>query len=121
MRWLGYLWHVVLNLFYLFVVFGVLIGIRDPMEKSIISVLGVIYVAVRGMGIGNGLALIGITTAFQGQIDRIRYAVDSSFEMPDRREELSAIEYTRNKLYIDGFFLFLTSLLCLWQFFTAHS
>ncbi len=121
MRWLGYLWRVAVNLFYLLVVFGVLIGIRDPMEKSIISVLGIIYVAVRGAGIGNGLALIGTATQLQEQIDGIRYAIDSSFEMPDRREELSAIEFARNKLYIDMFFLSLTSLLCLWQFFTAHS
>lgn len=120
MRWLGYLWCVVVNLFYLFVVFAVLVGIRQPMEKSIISVLGIVYVAVRGIGIGNGLALTGLGIGLQTQLDRIRYAVDSTFEMPDRQEELSAIEYTRNKLYINMLFLGLTSLICLWQFFTAH-
>jgi hypothetical protein len=90
------------------------------MEKSIISVLGVIYVAVRSTGIGNHLTQIASATLFQQQLDRIRYAVDNTFEMPDRQEETSTIEYARNKLYIDMFFLGLTSLLCLWQFFTAH-
>ena len=47
MRWLGYLWRIAANLFYMLVVFAVLIGIRDPMEKSIISVLGIIYTTVR--------------------------------------------------------------------------
>jgi hypothetical protein len=102
-------------------VFAALIGIREPMEKSIISVLGIIYVTVRGMGIVNGLTLIGTATSLQEQIDRIRYAVDKTFELPDRREETSMVEFARNKLYIDMFFLSLTSLLCLWQFFIAHS
>jgi hypothetical protein len=120
MRWLGYLWCVVVNLFYLLVVFTVLIGIREPMEKSIISVLGIIYVAVRSIGVGNALALSGTATAFQDQIDHLRYAVDSSFEVPDRREERSRLEFSLNKIYIDTAFLGLTSLLCLWQFFTAR-
>jgi uncharacterized phage-like protein YoqJ len=105
----------------LLVVFVVLTDIREPMEKSIISVLGIIYVAVRGIGIGQGLAIMWVANGLQEQIDRIRFAVDSSFEMPDRREELSAIEFARNKVYIDSFFLIPTSLVCLWQFFTAHS
>ena len=121
MRWLGYLWNVLVNVLFLIIVFGALISINNPMEKSITAVLGMIYVAVRGTGIANGLALMATTTALQGEIDRIRYAVDSSFEMPDRRDELSSIEYVRNKLYITMFFLSLTSLVCIWQFFTAHS
>ena len=80
-----------------------------------------IYVAVRGSAIANGMALIGVSTSLQEQIDRIRYAVDSSFEMPDRDKEISTIEFTRNKLYIEMFFLGLTSLVCLWQFLTAHN
>jgi len=75
MRWLGYLWCMVVNLFYLLLVFVVLFGLREPMEKTIISVLGIIYVTVRGIGITNGLALMTISAHFQEQIDRIRYAV----------------------------------------------
>jgi uncharacterized phage-like protein YoqJ len=119
MRWLGYIWCFAYNIFYAVVVFGVLIGIKNPFEKAIIAVLGVIYVAIRGQGIGNGLAVMQIVTAFQDQVDKIRYAVDNTFELPDRSEELSASNYVRNKLYISGCFLFLISLICLWQFFDA--
>jgi hypothetical protein len=119
MRWLGYIWCLAYNLFYLIVVFGVLIGIKNPFEKAIIAVLGVIYVAIRGQGIGNGIAVMHIVTAFQNQVDKIRYAVDNTFELPDRSEEVSASNYVRNKLYISGCFLFLISLICLWQFFDA--
>ena len=120
MRWLGYLWRVVVNLFYLAVVAGVLIGISNPTEKSIVSVLGMLYVAIRSIGIGNALSISGVVTTFQAQIDHIRYQVDSSFEIPDRREETSAFEFVRNKLYIDAGFLSLVSLVCLFSFFTAH-
>ena len=86
--------QIVLNLFYLLVVVAVLVRIANPMEDSIIAALGMVYVAVRGSAIANGMALI---------------AYRPHFEIPDRKEEISAIEFTRNKLCIVMFFLGLTS------------
>jgi hypothetical protein len=47
-------------------------------------------------------------------------AGDGAFEMPDRAEEFSSADTARIKLFIDGFFLGLISLVCLAVFFTAH-
>jgi hypothetical protein len=120
MKWLGYIWRVAVNLFYLLIVAAVLSGIRDPSEKSIISVLGLLYVTIRSIGISQGLASMGVIAAFQRQIDQIQFRVDGTFEMPDRTEELAYVETVRNKLYIDSFFLALITLICLFAFFTAH-
>jgi hypothetical protein len=120
MKWLGYIWRVAVNLFYLLVVAAVLSGIRDPSEKSIISVLGLLYVTIRSIAISQGLASMGIIGAFQRQIDQIQFRVDGTFEMPDRSDELEQVEIVRVKIYIDGFFLAIISLVCLYSFFTAH-
>src|SRR6476646_2228398 len=90
MRWLGYAWRVIVNLFYLLVVIGVLIGISNPMEKSVVSVLGILYVAIRSVGIGNAMGMGIMAMSLQDQMDRFRYQMDSSFEMPDRKDETSA-------------------------------
>ena len=121
MRWLGYIWRVIVNLFYLVVVAAVLIGISNPMEKAIISVLGILYVTIRSVGIGTAMGMTGMALSLQHQIDAIRYAVDNSFEIPDGQDETEAVEFMRNKLYIDAFFQGLISLGCLWAFFTAHN
>lgn len=121
MRWLGYIWRVAFNLFYLLVVVVVLFDIRDPSEKAIISVLGLLYVTIRSIAISQGLATAGIISAFQRQIDQIQFRVDGTFEMPDRSEELSYVETVRIKIYIDGVFLSIIGLVCLFAFFTAHN
>lgn len=121
MKWLGYSWRVLVNLFYLAIVGLVLIGISNPMEKSIISVLGMLYVTIRSIAIGQALMAMGTLTLLQNQIDQIRYHVDHSFEIPDHTEVLDTANRTRVKLYIDGCFLALTSLSCLVAFFTAHN
>jgi hypothetical protein len=61
-----------------------------------------------------------IFASLQEQLDRIRYHVDNQFELPDRSDELATVEAVRAKLLIDGFFLGITSLVCLGFFFTAH-
>jgi hypothetical protein len=55
---------------------AVLSGIRDPSEKSIISVLGLLYVTIRSIAISQGLASMGVISAFQRQIDQIQFRVD---------------------------------------------
>jgi hypothetical protein len=118
---LGYIWRVAVNLFYLLVVGIVLAGIRDPSEKAIVSVLGLLYVTIRSLAIGQGLAAMLLTTSFQNQIDQIRHRVDGTFEIPNRSEEEAATGRMQTKFYIDGFFLAIISLVCLYAFFTAHS
>jgi hypothetical protein len=118
---LSYTWRVLVNIFYLAVVGVVLTSIRDPSEKSIVAVLGLIYVTLRSQAIFQAIATISIVPSFQKQIDQIQFRVDGTFEMPDRAEEYSSADTARIKLYIDGFFLGLISLVCLGVFFTAHN
>jgi hypothetical protein len=120
MKWLGYGWRVLANLFYLVVVVAVLAGIRDPGEKSIIAVLGLIYVTVRSTAIGQGLGSMASAASLQQQLDQIRYRVDGAFGLPDRSEENTAMNTARAKLLIDAFFLGIVSLVCLGFFVTAH-
>jgi hypothetical protein len=120
MKALGYIWRVLVNLFYLFVVGAVLIGISAPMERAIIAVLGLIYVTIRMQAISQGIATSSIVALFQEQIDEIRYHVDGTFEVPNRADQQSALGTIRAKLYIDAFFLSIISLACLAAFFTAH-
>ncbi|HEY5129175.1 MAG TPA: hypothetical protein VIJ35_18140, partial [Bradyrhizobium sp.] len=110
MRFLGYLWCGAVNTFYFLVVAAVLLSINNAMEKSIISVLGLIYATIRTTAIIQGIAYSNVIAAFDGRLDKIEYHLDASFEMPDRREVGSAISYQHNKLYIELFFLSLISL-----------
>jgi hypothetical protein len=120
MRFLGYLWCTTVNVFYFLVVAAVLPSINEAMKKSIISVLGLIYVTMRTTAIIQGIAYSNVIAAFDGRLDKLEYRLDASFEMPDRRKVGSAISYQHNKLYIELFFLSLISLVCLWAFFVAH-
>ena len=120
MKWFGYIWRVAVNLFFLVVVAAVLFDLRDPSEKSIISVLGLLYVTIRSIAISQGLASMGVISAFQRQIDQIHFRVDGTFEMPDQNNQLEQVEIIKVKIYIDSFFLAIISLVCLYSFFTAH-
>jgi hypothetical protein len=84
-------------------------------------VLGLIYVTLRSQAIFQAVATMGIVASFQKQIDQIQYRVDGTFDPPDRGKEFSLADTARLKLYIDGFFLGLISLVCLAVFFTAHN
>jgi hypothetical protein len=64
MRFIGYLWSVALNAFYLAVVAAVVFGIREPSTKSIISVLGLIYVTIRTTAIIQGMAYTNVIAVF---------------------------------------------------------
>jgi hypothetical protein len=66
MRFLGYLWCVAVNTFYLLVVGAVLLGLNKGMEKSIVSVLGLIYVTIRTTAIFQGIAYSNVIAALRG-------------------------------------------------------
>ena len=66
------------------------------------------------------LGFNAIVGAFQRQIGQIQFRVDGTFEMPDRSEELDYVGTVKIKIYIDGFFLAIISLACLYAFFRAH-
>jgi hypothetical protein len=119
-RFLRYFWSVSVNLFCLAVVIIVLADIKSESERAILSVLGMIYVLIRSIALGQTIIYGDIIAAFEARLDQIQYRVDGTFEMPDRREARAALDHQHVKLYIDALFLGLVSIACLWSFFTAH-
>ena len=117
---LAYSWRVLVNLFYLAVVGAVLLSIKDGSEKAIISVLGILYVLIRSVAIGQAIAFGNVANALDERLDEILYFVNSAHEKLDRPAVRDELNYQHVKLYIDGFFLWLISLGCLWSFFLAH-
>jgi hypothetical protein len=120
MRILAFSWRVLVNLFYLAVVGAVLLSIKDGSEKAIISVLGILYVLIRSVAIGQAIAFGNVANALDERLDEILYFVNSAHEKLDRSAVRDELNYQHVKLYIDGFFLGLISLGCLWSFFVAH-
>lgn len=120
MKAFGYIWKVLVNIFYLLVVAAVLLSINDPSEKQIIAVLGLIYVTVRTQAIFQAIGTSTVVADFQRQIDQIRYHVDGTFDLPNREEEMALLNTQQAKLYIDAFFLSIISLACLAAFITAR-
>lgn len=120
MPWVAYISRVLINLLHLIVVVAVLAGIRDPSERAITSLLGMLYVTIRSQAVMREITDSDVAFAITKKLDLIYYQLDHSFEIPDKRAARTAIATEQVKLYIDAVFLFLISLACLWTFFTAH-
>lgn len=120
MRVVAYTWRIAVNIFYVIVVIVVLMDIKNPSEKAIVSVLGLIYVLIRSQAILQAISDSTVMAAIGERLDQIYYHIDHSFEMPDAKAAKAAIETAHIKLYIDGVFLSFISIACLWAFFTAY-
>ena len=120
MKWLAYSAKVIANLFYIVVVLAVFATLRDPMEKEIIAVLGLIYTAMRSIAIGQAIGLVNALSIIDRKVDHIQYQVDSSYEKPDYAEADDLWSFGRRKLYIDIGGLSIISLICLYAFFSAR-
>ena len=120
MRWLSYCWRVIVNLFYIAVVFSVLGTIREASQKEIIAVLGLIYTTMRSIAIGQAMSFLNTVHIMDKKIDHIQYQVDSSFEKPSYEETDDLISFTHKKLYIDMASLSIISRACLYAFFSAR-
>jgi hypothetical protein len=96
-------------------------SLKDGSEKAIISVLGILYVLIRSVAIGQAIAFGNVVNALDERLDEIQYFVNAAHEKLDRSAVRDELSYQHVKLYIDVFFLGLISLGCLWSFFTAHS
>lgn len=125
MRWLGYAWTVAVNCFYLFIVvwvFDKLTGHRDLLIT--VSILGLIYVAVRTMGTGGQLYTVEMATATNKQLLYIRKLLnDPDYAETQRKwdEAEKKVPQQYVKLYINGFFLWLIGIFCLLVLFSTLS
>lgn len=67
-----YLWRIFINALEIVVLWGILIGLHARFEVIVVSILGLLYATIRGVGNGLRYALIALTTALDADFRRIR-------------------------------------------------
>jgi hypothetical protein len=120
LKWLKYTWRVLLNLFYLAVISFVFMSIHNDQTQIMAAIGGLLWVAIRSSAIGQWFGTTLTLSALAKEVDEINrrlkgQPVDkASFAQAD-----DVIAYYQVKMMIDVCFMGLTSLICLFQFFTA--
>jgi hypothetical protein len=113
---IGYAWRVLINIFYIAVILYVFDKLQRRPEIVTVAVLGLIYVTIRTIAIGQAIGLFNALKIIEADIVQIRELLKDE-HAADRWEAAKAdskvLERTRNKLYIDGFFLSIVSIICL--------
>jgi hypothetical protein len=121
LKFLGYVWRVLTNLFYLAMVIYALSSLNGRLETLIISTLGMIYVTIRTIAAGQMMFNLATTTAMQAQLETIRARLDGLFD-PTPADEVEDLKKAMSvKWGIDMVFLAIISLLCVLTFFTGLS
>jgi hypothetical protein len=116
MRWVGYAWTSVVNCFYLCVVLAVFAKLYDRPEAITAAILGLIYVAVVAsnsrMALGTAQALMKVN---QQILETRRLLKDVQFgnEAESFRNAEKTLDGLTPNYYINRFFLWLISLICL--------
>jgi hypothetical protein len=70
MRWLGYLWNVLVNCFYLAIVLWVFDKLGNRPEAIVVAVIGMTYVAIRTIAIGQYAITVGSLFVLKKEILR---------------------------------------------------
>jgi hypothetical protein len=76
----GYIWRVIVNLFYLAIVLYALDKLHDRTETLIISTLGLLYVTIRTIAWGQFMGVLATNSALQVQLDTIQARLDGTFD-----------------------------------------
>jgi hypothetical protein len=118
----GYGWRVLVNVFYVAVVLYVFDKLQGRSEAIVtVAVLGLIYVTIRSIAIGQVIALANSLKVIEADLIRVRELVRDEYAR-DRLEASKAdsevFSRERNKLFIDGFFLSIVSIICLFALFS---
>lgn len=118
----GYVWRVLVNGFYVAVVLYVFDKLQGRSEAIIVvAVLGHIYVTIRSIAIAQGTGLSNALKTIEADLIRVRELVRDEYAR-DRLEASKAdsevLNRERNKLFIDGFFLSIVSIVCLLALFS---
>jgi hypothetical protein len=125
MKALGYTWRVLVNLFYVAIILYVFEKLNGHHETTIlVAVLGLIYVTIRTIGIGQTHVSIDISKALRGDLIRIRELLHDEFiddHKLELKEQTQVVDRVIVKAYIDAFFLGIVSLICLFVLFTEFS
>jgi hypothetical protein len=114
---LGYAWRILINILYIAVVLYVFDKLQGHSEAIItVAVLGLIYVTIRSMAIGQGIGLTSGLKVIESDLIRLRELAcdEHARERWDAsKAEAEVLNRARNKLLIDAFFLTIVSIICL--------
>jgi hypothetical protein len=116
MRWFGYLWTVAVNCFYLFVILYVFDKLDRRPEVIPVAVLGLLYVTIRSIAIGQALSSIELFAQINKQLLYVRKLLNDPHYEENQRSWIEAEQKTSPqiiKVYISSFFLLLISLVCM--------
>lgn len=122
MHWFSYLWRVVVNCFYLAVVVYVLDRLTNKPEAIVVAVLGLMYVTMRNVAIGQYLLQVGWFAHMNKQLRHVRKLLHDPHHEQNEQEWLEAertVPQQNVKLYIDLGFLWLVGIFCLLVLFTS--
>lgn len=117
MKWLGYAWRVAANCFYLAVVLYVFDRLTlKPDLTIIVALLGIIYVAIRSIGVALAFFHMHSAPIFLKKMNRIlaNQGDPGGQDTPDEIVAAEKLNSQRNvKIIIDGVFLWIISIVCL--------
>jgi hypothetical protein len=118
---LSYTWRVAVNVFYVCVVLYVFANINEKSLQIVVAILGLLYVTIRSIAIGqyftNAPMLIGLVKSIDELKERLGIPRTGT---PEEYEAVDAmLRTTTVKTYIDSGFLSLIGLICLFVLFSA--
>jgi uncharacterized membrane protein len=90
MRWLGYFWRVTVNCFYIFIILLVFDKLYHKPEAVTVAVLGLIYVTIRSIAIGQHMGFVQTMFALDRQVLNIRRLLND----PGYEEMKDAVQET---------------------------
>jgi hypothetical protein len=117
----GYTWRVLRNCIEIAVVLVVFLSLRDRFEFIVISILGLIYACIRTIAFGQVLFWMELAKGMDKRFLRLECPLnDPSFQERSAAliEDRKMIDIKLMKVYIDGIFISITSLICLFNLFT---
>ena len=116
MRWLGYLWTVAVNCFYLLIIVAVFDKLYQRPEAVVVAILGLIYVTIRMIGIGLSMGMARSLLHLNKQLLCIRSLLNdpaTDYEAEFMRELEKADRDHLLKRDINVAFLGITTFVCL--------
>jgi hypothetical protein len=113
---LTYIWWVLINIFYIAIILYVFDKLHGQTEVITVAVLGLIYVTIRSIAIGQAMGLANALKIIEADLIRVRELLGDEYaggRSEAAKEDSEALSRVRNKVYIDGFFLWIVGLICL--------
>lgn len=121
MSFLAYVWRIFVNLMMLLIIAVTLSGARGRFESTVISLLGLIYITIRSVGIGHAMIYFAFGNALDAELTQIRELLgDSRLDHQLEVEETKKISRGKiRRLYVDSAFLSIAFIIFLIALLTA--